>query len=171
MKAALLLVLVMTSTGALSQVNGPYSGPCWHSFHSDSHGRGIESVFAGKDLRGSYNDENCYQLGIMRATETITSYGTSTCREDFKRARSEGLKASGLSAGSPCYNLGHAAGLAALGTGAREERSDLAPLECIASYKKGLADARLKRHEVPSSFSSAELYCYQLGQFEAPLFQ
>jgi hypothetical protein len=170
MKTTLGLGLLFVSINVLAQtVSNPYTSLCQYSFHSDSYGRGIESAFTEEDLRSAYHDESCYQLGVSAAEEAIRNEGRARCKQRFLEARPEGLKVSGSSDSVVCAKLGYAAGIAALGTGAREARQDIAPVDCIAAYTKGRADGRSGRNQLPSR-SRAEAYCYQLGLFEAPLF-
>lgn len=164
----LAVVLISFSVGA--QVHPPYSSLCQFSTHSDSYGRGIESAFTGENLRIRYNDENCYQLGFEAAQEAIRIEGRTGCKQDFDLGYPEGFSASANAAGVQCYNLGYSAGRATLDVGARDGDAASVGTKCVSAYKKGRSDGRNNTTSTPDTASQPELSCYELGHFEASIF-
>lgn len=171
MRHLLGLAVVFVSLSVNAQVvENPYSSLCQYSYRSDSYGRGIESAFTGQDLRSRYHDEACYQLGFEAANTAIDAEGRFSCKREFDRAYTEGFKNSPYGTGVVCYNLGFSAGSAALGTAAREGNTELAGEDCVKAYQEGRADGKAGRVSNPSTTEGPQMYCYQLGHFEAPLF-
>ncbi len=175
MYSLLLAVLTLFSFTSFAETENfhpvPGLGICSLSTYSDSYGRGVESAFTGEDLRHQYNDENCYQLGFKYAQKIIEEEGRSWCYRDFERAYKEGFSASTRGAGTACYTLGYTAGIAALGVGAREARVDWVGSRCVSAYKRGVQDGKEGKVSNSRTTSQPELFCYQLGHFEFPLFQ
>lgn len=164
----ILIGLILATFGVTAHAQ--LASLCQYSTHSDSYGRGIESAFTGDDLRNARTDETCYQLGMEAAAGAITEVGRTNCKSDFVDGFREGKRNSPNGAGVICYNLGYSAGRAALGTGAREGDSSLAPVSCIRAYKAGRADGKRGQVASPGTTSEPDAYCYLLGHFEAPLF-
>jgi hypothetical protein len=165
------LVALVAAFSSQAQVLGnPYTSACQYSSQSDSFGLGVHSVFTGFTFRPQYNDEHCYQLGRQLALDTLQNENTN-CKAEHAKGLKQGLLASALGSGPHCYNLGYVSGIAILGTGARLGDANWAGANCIASYKHGRRDAQGHRMQNPGTTKQPELYCYQLGHFEAPLFK
>lgn len=162
---------ILLSLTLHAQVETPFLSLCQLSVHADSYGRGIESAFTGEDLRIRYNDESCYQLGFEAAQEAIRVEGRVGCKEDFELGRPEGFAASAMSTGDQCYSLGHMAGKSALGAGAREGKKEVVGAKCVDAYKKGRSDGRSSQAPSSDTTFQPELFCYQLGHFEASMFE
>lgn len=154
-------VLLLSNPSASAQ-----SAECLRSYRSDSFGRGLEAAMRGGDLKPAFADDLCYLLGKKRGAE-LRADGAG-CRADFDEGYGRGTRVGAVETGTPCYEAGYRAGLAALTSSAREGGGDR---DCRGHYDRGYrAGSHRTGQAIPASGRAARV-CYLSGYTDGEWFQ
>lgn len=152
---ALALLIVLASLSAHARVESL----CQRAYKADSYGRGIEQGFTGNDTAPRFLHSQCFQIGISEGIDLKGRSGMF-CSNEFEAGYEQGVQNSWFGIGTECYNAGYKAGLALLGTLAREGRADQV---CLDYYAQGFKDGTNGREPNGPSDHSAVSHCYSTG--------
>jgi hypothetical protein len=169
-------VLLVSAAGNVAQADAsnPLFPVCIGSARADSFGRGIRDEVMRTHLGLTFEWANvqCYELGREYAVKTMAAEGGPNaldCKSSFESGFEWGMKASSVSAGTGCFNLGHMAGLSELRIAAANGDVKVCGRECRKYYCKGMKNwaEDVSEHWLPAGLDEKLQACYHHGYHDA----
>lgn len=149
----------------------PELPPCARFYSRESFAFGLAAGYGVKIGRPDWNDEFCFQQGLLEGKRLAQSYasGRQRCDAAFKDGAEQGFSGEILVIGDPseCSQNGYLYGQSFLSVFARAGRSDLVGEDCVGSYNDGVAAWKANAPaELPNDNRLAA--CYMTGYYDAP---